>query len=72
MLQVAERGLKFVQGFTRLLALRQANGQLPALFREAWAFSACMSLAGAPAPAAALFASLQSLCALLRMQQLTC
>ena len=47
--QVAERGLKFVQGFARLLAMRQATGQLPVMYREAWSFSACMTLAGTAA-----------------------
>ena len=47
--QVAERGLKFVQGFARLLAMRQATGQLPTMYREAWSFSACMTLAGTAA-----------------------
>jgi hypothetical protein len=42
---VAERGLAFVQGFSDILAQRGAEGQLPPLFREAWAFSACLSLA---------------------------
>ena len=43
--QVAERGLAFVRTFSELLAARQADGQLPLLFREAWAHSACVSLA---------------------------
>lgn len=43
--QVAERGLKFVQTFSELLARRESAGALPRLFRQAWAFSACLSLA---------------------------
>ena len=43
--QVAERGLAFVRTFSELLAAQQADGQLPPLFREAWAHSACVSLA---------------------------
>lgn len=38
--QVADRGMKFVAAFGELLA----EAQLPAQFREAWSFSACMSL----------------------------
>lgn len=45
-LQVAERGLAFVRSISDVLGARQANGKLPPLFREAWAFSACVSLAG--------------------------
>ena len=45
MLQVAERGLQFVHNFAQLLAEQQAAAVLPQLFREAWAFSACISLA---------------------------
>ena len=45
MLQVAERGLQFVHNFAQLLAEQQAASVLPQLFREAWAFSACISLA---------------------------
>lgn len=45
MLQVAERGLQFVHNFVQLLAEQQAAAVLPELFREAWAFSACISLA---------------------------
>ncbi|KAK9806020.1 hypothetical protein WJX73_006019 [Symbiochloris irregularis] len=41
--EVAERGLKFVQSFAALLGRRL---EMPRLFREAWAFSACMALAG--------------------------
>lgn len=41
--QVAERGLKFVQSFAGLLTRR---AELPQLFKEAWAFSACLALAG--------------------------
>lgn len=44
-MQVAERGLQFVQTFTDLLAEQHRAANLPALFREAWAFSACISLA---------------------------
>lgn len=44
-LQVAERGLQFVHTFAQLLAEQQAASVLPQLFREAWAFSACISLA---------------------------
>lgn len=52
--QVAERGLNFVATFGELMA----DAQLPPLLREAWSFSACMSLVitlarlapGAPAP----------------------
>lgn len=44
-MQVAERGLKFVQSFTELLAQQHQAANLPALFCEAWAFSACISLA---------------------------
>ncbi len=44
-LQVAERGLAFVRAFSELLAAQQADGRLPPLFREAWAHSACVSLA---------------------------
>lgn len=43
--QVAERGLQFVHNFAQLLAEQQAASVLPQLFREAWAFSACVSLA---------------------------
>jgi hypothetical protein len=43
--QVAERGLAFVRTFSELLAARQAEGHLPPLFREAWAHSACVSVA---------------------------
>lgn len=39
-LQVAERGMKFVAAFGDLLV----DAQLQAVLREAWAFSACMSL----------------------------
>jgi hypothetical protein len=39
-LQVADRGLKFVAAFGALLE----DAQLPPLFREAWAFSACLAL----------------------------
>ena len=42
-MQMAERGLKFVQSFAGLLGRR---AEMPRLFREAWAFSACMALAG--------------------------
>lgn len=45
MLQVAERGLQFVHNFAQLLAEQQAAAVLPQLFREAWGFSACISLA---------------------------
>ena len=45
LLQVAERGLAFVRTFSELLAAQQADGRLPPLFREAWAHSACVSLA---------------------------
>ena len=44
-MQVAERGLQFVHNFAQLLAEQQAGAVLPQLFREAWAFSACISLA---------------------------
>ena len=37
--------MAFVRTFSELLAARQADGQLPPLFREAWAHSACVSLA---------------------------
>lgn len=43
--QVAERGLQFVHTFAQLLAEQQGPAGLPSLFREAWAFSACISLA---------------------------
>ena len=43
--QVAERGLAFVRTFSELLVARQADGHLPPLFREAWAHSACVSVA---------------------------
>jgi len=42
---VAERGLQFVHTFAHLLADQQAASVVPGLFREAWAFSACISLA---------------------------
>ncbi|BDA42989.1 Trafficking protein particle complex subunit 10 [Coccomyxa sp. Obi] len=38
--EVADRGMKFVAAFGELLA----DAQLPPQLREAWAFSACMSL----------------------------
>ena len=44
-MQVAERGLQFVHTFAHLLAEQQAASVVPGLFREAWAFSACISLA---------------------------
>ena len=44
-MQVAERGLQFVHTFAHLLADQQAASVVPGLFREAWAFSACISLA---------------------------
>ena len=43
--QVAERGLAFVRSFSEILAGREAQGGVPPLFRECWAFSACVSLA---------------------------
>ncbi|KAA6429506.1 MAG: TRAPPII tethering factor, partial [Trebouxia sp. A1-2] len=43
--EVAERGLQFVHTFAHLLADQQAASVVPGLFREAWAFSACISLA---------------------------
>ena len=42
---MAERGLQFVHTFAHLLADQQAASVVPGLFREAWAFSACISLA---------------------------
>ena len=48
--QVAERGLDFVRHFSDILAACQASEHLPPLFREAWAFSACISLSQAPLP----------------------
>ena len=44
-MQVAERGLQFVHTFAALLGEQQGAAGLPGLFREAWAFSACISLA---------------------------
>lgn len=44
-LQVAERGLAFVRSISDILGARQAEDKLDPLFREAWAFSACVSLA---------------------------
>ena len=43
--QVAERGLKFVQTFVAALDRQAAAGRLPPLFKEAWTFSASVSLA---------------------------
>ena len=48
-MQVVIRGLKFIQTFSEILSQRVLSGQLPALFREAWAFSACLSLASVTA-----------------------
>lgn len=47
--QVVIKGLKFIQTFSEILSHREASGQLPNLFREAWAFSACLSLASVTA-----------------------
>ena len=43
--QVAEHGLKFVRLFGNVLGQRQANGALPPLTRETWAFVAALSVA---------------------------
>ena len=43
--QVAERGLKFMQTFMAALDRQVAAGRLPPLFKEAWTFSASVSLA---------------------------
>ena len=43
--QVAERGLVFVRAFSEILAAQHAEGKLASHFREAWAFTACVSLA---------------------------
>ncbi|KAK9858891.1 hypothetical protein WJX84_005283, partial [Apatococcus fuscideae] len=47
--EVVIKGLKFIQTFSEILSRREASGQLPNLFREAWAFSACLSLASVTA-----------------------
>ncbi|KAF6250949.1 hypothetical protein COO60DRAFT_1645717 [Scenedesmus sp. NREL 46B-D3] len=41
---VAERGLVFVQNFLAILASREAAGLIKPWFKECWTFSACMSL----------------------------
>eukprot|EP00879_Flechtneria_rotunda_P024943 GHRR01026470.1.p1 GENE.GHRR01026470.1~~GHRR01026470.1.p1 ORF type:complete len:429 (+),score=155.71 GHRR01026470.1:52-1338(+) len=43
-IDVAERGLVFVQNFLAILAAREAAGQIRPWFKECWVFSACMSL----------------------------
>lgn len=44
-LQVAERGLSFIQSFSGILEAREREGQVPPQFGAAWAFAAALSLA---------------------------
>lgn len=61
-MQVAERGLHVINSFSGAMDAQIAGGHLPPKFREAWAFSACLSLAATtvrigpppPTPAAPL------------------
>ncbi|WIA35160.1 hypothetical protein OEZ86_003632 [Tetradesmus obliquus] len=50
---VAERGLVFVQHFLGILAAREAAGLVKPWFKECWAFSACMALITAVTAASA-------------------
>lgn len=43
--QVAERGVIAIEGLQRALGHTSVASKLPALFKEAWIFSACISLA---------------------------
>lgn len=46
-LQVADRGLAFVQAFSRTLGKQER--QMPFCFRESWVFTACLTLVKATA-----------------------
>ncbi|GMH45221.1 hypothetical protein BSKO_13178 [Bryopsis sp. KO-2023] len=43
--EVIERGLKFIQTFSRLLKEKEKANESKPLFREVWSFSACLSIA---------------------------
>ncbi|GAB4816227.1 hypothetical protein N2152v2_003273 [Parachlorella kessleri] len=45
LVEVAERGLGFIQLFGSLLDQKERDGQVPPLFSTAWAFAAALSLA---------------------------
>ena len=44
-LQVAERGLALIQSLSDAMGRETEAGRLPQLFKQAWVFSACISLA---------------------------